>query len=675
MKQLSGLDATFLYLETPQMPMHVGALHVYELPAGFKGRFATALRKHIAARLPVAPALRRRLWWMPLNMANPAWVDAEPDLAAHIVEVRLPASAKVGDGMAEMQAAVARLHPVLLDRRRPLWKFHVLEGLGPSPQGRRRVALYTQLHHAAVDGQAAVALANAILDTTPEPRAIEARASRREKTFEIGMTEMLRGVLGSQAQKVAQIIRELPGTVGTLGSAAGEAVGRGALPWLGGGKGRSAAGGGNLTLAPRTPFNASVTEARAFAAVTLPLPEVKALGRASEATINDMVLWLCSTALRRYLAKRHALPRKSLVAAVPISLREKGDTTSDNQASMSLVNLGTNIADPRRRLAHVKAATTAMKSTMGSLKNILPTDFPSLGVPWLLEAATALYGKARVADRIPQVANVVISNVPGPPVPLYLAGARMLTNYPTSIVVHGIALNITVQSYDQSLDFGLMADAAAAPDVAALADALRVAMDDLRVLAGSREADLAAARGEGPGLVGRTTRRLRQAVDATLGRAAAQAASQVTSRVGAKVASKVAEQVSRGALAGVAAAASSVVSGSARRAMQAVEAVAAAPGALRAEGSRAVKAVVGTRAGQSSATPGAARKAAPRTASQAANPAAARKAPAKSAAKKRAAQRAGAARAKHVNGATAVTAATQAPGASSRGRSGSQRRK
>jgi diacylglycerol O-acyltransferase / wax synthase len=130
----------------------------------------------------------------------------------------------------------------------------------------------------------------------------------------------------------------------------------------------------------------------------------------------------------------------------------------------------------------VKAASASMKSTMGGLKDILPTDFPSLGVPWLMEAATALYGKARVADRIPQLANVVISNVPGPPVPLYMAGAHMLTNYPTSIVVHGIALNITVQSYDRSMDFGLMADAQAMPDVKELADAIRIGFEDLQAL-------------------------------------------------------------------------------------------------------------------------------------------------------------------------------------------------
>jgi diacylglycerol O-acyltransferase len=195
-----------------------------------------------------------------------------------------------------------------------------------------------------------------------------------------------------------------------------------------------------------------------------------------------MVMMVCSSALRRYYGKRRTLPRKSMIAAVPISLREKGDTSSDNQASMSLISLGTHISDTRKRLAHVKAATAAMKSTMGSVKSILPTDFPSLGVPWLIEAVTALYGKAKVADRIPQVANLVISNVPGPTVPLYMAGARMLTNYPTSIITHGLALNITVQSYNQSLDFGLMADAVAMPDVRELADAITIAFDDLRAL-------------------------------------------------------------------------------------------------------------------------------------------------------------------------------------------------
>jgi WS/DGAT/MGAT family acyltransferase len=266
--------------------------------------------------------------------------------------------------------------------------------------------------------------------------------------------------------------------------------------------------------------------------VSLPLAELKAIGKAHDATINDMVMMAVSGALRRYLASKRALPKKSLIAAVPISLRKPGDTTSDNQASMSLISLGTHLADPIKRLQHIRSASEAMKSTLGSVKGVLPTDFPSLGLPWLIEAAAALYGKAKVADRIPQVANVAISNVPGPPMPLYLAGARMLCNHPTSIVVHGMALNITVQSYAGALDFGLMADAKAMPDVKAFAQAVEIAFDDLRALplpeAAGEDADGASAR------VGRAMRsvgtRVGGAMKGVVGGAVKGAVDQVVSR-------------------------------------------------------------------------------------------------------------------------------------------------
>jgi diacylglycerol O-acyltransferase / wax synthase len=497
MKQLSSLDATFLHIETPQMPMHVGAVHLLELPAGYKGRYVQDLRRHLASRLPAAPALRRRLWWMPLNLANPAWVDAEPDLKHHVAEIRLGKEQVRGrDALGLMEDQVSQLHPVLLDRQKPLWKFFVIEGLPPTAHGRKQVGVISQLHHAAVDGQAAVALANVLLDVSPQARTLEIRPSKRVKTFKLDMTEALRGALAREAQQVARLVRELPATVGTLAGAARLVLGKATGS-------RQDAAPANVTLAPTTPLNVSVGTTRAFAAVSLPLPELKLLARAHGATLNDLVLMLCSTALRRHLGRLKKLPRKSLVAAVPISLREAGDTRADNQASMSLISLGTHIADPRKRLDHVIAASRAMKEAMGSVKSILPTDFPSLGVPWLMEAAAHLYGKAKVAERIPQVANLVISNVPGPQVPLYLAGARMLTNYPTSIVVHGLALNVTVQSFDQSMDFGLMADAQALPDVKLLAESIQVALDDLRglTLPGENTGD-----GAGTGAVDRVSR-------------------------------------------------------------------------------------------------------------------------------------------------------------------------
>lgn len=195
MKPLSGLDASFLHLETSQMPMHVGALHVLELPPGHKGRFVNTLRKHMASRLHLAAPLTSKLAELPLKFANPVWVQAEPDLREHIVEIKLPK----GSGQKELEEKVGELHVQLLDRTRPLWKFHVLEGLAPGPDGCKRVGLYTQLHHAAVDGQAAVALASAVLDLEPDaPSRPPGKAVRRPKQMQLGLAQMLRGVTVQQ---------------------------------------------------------------------------------------------------------------------------------------------------------------------------------------------------------------------------------------------------------------------------------------------------------------------------------------------------------------------------------------------------------------------------------------------------------------------------------------------
>ena len=179
MHQLAGLDASFPHLETPQMPMHVGALHGFEFATDYDGDFLADMRRHIGARLALALALRRRLARMPMNLANPTWIDAEPDLEQHIVGITLPA----GSGLAALEREVGRLHPALLDRSRPLWKFHIFDALAPGPDGLRRAAMYTQVHHAAVDGQAAVALAQAIFDLSPEPRAMAAAASGARRWF------------------------------------------------------------------------------------------------------------------------------------------------------------------------------------------------------------------------------------------------------------------------------------------------------------------------------------------------------------------------------------------------------------------------------------------------------------------------------------------------------------
>ncbi|MEO6280242.1 wax ester/triacylglycerol synthase family O-acyltransferase [Roseateles sp.] len=492
MKQLAGLDASFLYLETPQMPMHVGALHLLELPADYDGDYIEDLREHMRARMPLLPALRRKLIAMPLGLSNPGWVDAEPDLEEHIVEIVLPE----GSGMGELEAQVGALHPVLLDRSRPLWKFRVFTGLEPGPDGEVRVALYTQLHHAAVDGQAAVALAQVILDLSPEPRPIETTAARGKKRGQLGTVGMLRAAVSQQWQQTVKLARSLPSAANILGNMA--------VGYVGG----AAAGGSvdklrtlladvaaqttaivrgktsvsSLGPAPRTRFNVSLSSTRSFAGVTLPLAELNRTRKRHHASINDAVLFVIGGALRRYFAKHGPLPRKSLIAAVPVSTRAAGDATSNTQATMTFMSLGTHLANPAERLAHVIAASKAMKAQMAQLKSLMPTDFPSLGIPWLMQASAMLYGRAKVAEKLPVVANVVISNVPGPQLPLYLAGARMLTNYPTSIAVHGLALNVTVQTYNQSLDIGLMACGEALPEMGELAAYVDAAFMELQAL-------------------------------------------------------------------------------------------------------------------------------------------------------------------------------------------------
>src|SRR5882672_1658702 len=454
MKQLSTLDAAFLYLETPETPMHVGALHLLRLPANYRGDFAAAVRTHLAGRLHLAPALARTLVVLPLNFANPVWRDAASvDINRHVLSLAL---ARPGD-MKALHSLVAARHAEVMDRTRPLWQFFVITGLNES-FGQGTVALYTKLHHAAVDGKAAVALASAILDLAPRPRVV-AHPSPWVAPVGIGMAEMIGGVFSNQLSQIGKVVKMLPAaavpvrnllTRSARSMLASRSSQRDALP--------------RLSLAPRTRFNNNVSRTRAFAAATVPLSQLKAIGKSFGASVNDMVLLLVSEALRGYLQQHRALPRRPLQAAVPVSLRAEGDASSNTQASMTVVSLATHIADPLQRLAAIVKETVSMRDTFGQLKSVLPTDWPSLGLPWLVRGANALYGRARLAERLPNFANLAISNVPGPGVPLYLAGAELLAHYPTSIIVHGVALNVTVQSYNGQLCFGCIACGQAAPD-------------------------------------------------------------------------------------------------------------------------------------------------------------------------------------------------------------------
>ncbi len=482
MKSLSGLDATFLYLETPETPMHVGSLNLYELPVGFKGSFHKVLQAHIARRMHLAPVFSRKLAFMPFDLGHPLWVEADAvDLDFHIRKVK-------GTTMTvkQAEAMAARLHGELIDREHPLWEFYVFDSIKPPPglpvQGKL-VGFYSKIHHAALDGKGGTVLANAVLDLGPVPRDVPPPdpARKRRTAGDLKIGEMIGAVFSNSLTQYAKLAKALPSAASTLGST----VARQSVK--GGGKGiTSLRPKSPIQLAPKTIFNTGITTQRVFATASIPFADCRAMAKAVGGSFNDIVLWICSTALRTYLAQHASIPKKPLIAAMPVSLREENNKELNNQASMSLVDLGTHLAHPMKRMNAIMASTGKVKQALVNLKSVLPTDYPSFLAPWIVggaaRAALKTYGRSGFADRLPMVANLAISNVPGPQVPLYLAGARMLTFHPLSIVMHGLALNITIQTYAGSVDFGIIADKKAVPHVQDLADALQAAFEEAQKL-------------------------------------------------------------------------------------------------------------------------------------------------------------------------------------------------
>ncbi len=440
--------------------MHVGSLTIYDPPADLPGSFVDHVREHLRKRLHLAPLLHQRLELMPLELGHPVWVEAgEVDLDWHVRGERL----KRPGALQHLEAMVPELHAQPLARSRPLWHFTVIEGLAGG-----KVAMYSKVHHAALDGAAGVQLANAMMDVGPVPREVPAPHLRRSAAP--GRRKLLGELFSNSLAQYAKLARSMPDAVRAVAdSAAGLKDKLGQLGHL-----------REQLLAPKTRFNTQIGARRAFATLSLPLEQIKAVGAACGATVNDVLLATVSGALVRYLRRHKDLPKRSLVAAVPFSLRVDGDAQMSNQVTMLPATLATDLRDPGMRLAAIHAGMGRLKSTTTNFRQLIPTDFPSLGAPWLFGGLTQLFQRTRLADRLPLPANLVVSNVPGPPVPLYLAGARMVGYYPVSIVVHGLALNITVHSYDGRMDFGIVACADNMPDLPDYVDDLREAFDELR---------------------------------------------------------------------------------------------------------------------------------------------------------------------------------------------------
>jgi len=455
LRRLTGADAVFLSAERPGQPLHVMGLLLLDpttVPGGYTFERFCAFA---ASRLPALKPLRRRLVEVPGGLARPFWTeDAEVDLAYHIRRAAVPRPG----GARELATMVVEMSERPLDRSRPLWEMLMVEGLAGG-----RVAMIAKLSHAMMDGMAGVRLMASLFNVSPEipdpPAADDTTAEDPPGPLEL--------VAGSLPWLLRQPLRA---------ATAGLATARRLL-------GTIASGPADDDEAPQVPvgrcwLNAPVSPRRSIAWVTLPLAELREIGHAHAATVNDVLLVVLSGALRRYAEPRGLLPEQPLAAGVPAALpNEEG---RDNAVTAFVVGLATDEPDPAARLFAIRDAMTQRKrrrdSTLGE-DLIAWADVPP---PLLFSLVARAYTGLDVEAWLTPICNLVVSNVPGPPVALYLGGAKLVGIYPLGPVVSGIALNVTAMGCGDGLDIGIVACHEVLPDPWAIADALPEALAELR---------------------------------------------------------------------------------------------------------------------------------------------------------------------------------------------------
>lgn len=495
MKQLTGMDATFLYIENDKQFGHVSGLSILARPDDADYEPLAAWRGMIAERLHLLEPLRRRLVEVPLGLDHPYWIeDPDFDLDYHVRHTAIPPPG----GNEQLANLVARIIGRPLDRRHPLWESYVIEGLPDD-----RFAILTKMHHATVDGASGAELFTMMLDD--DPRGDVVPPPEREWVPEPApsTTEVLARAGASLARKPARFV--------LLGARAAREIGQAtrnpALTMAARQVRASLRGplGSLLNLgrpretelpkpppmanfrAPRTPFNAAITAHRRFAFRSNSLSDVKAVKNALGATVNDVVMAMCAGGLRTYLESHDALPDDALVAMVPVSIRTgEEEERWTNRVSAILAELPTNEADPLERIRLVHEAMNDAKDLWGALPAETLTDFTQFSPPAVFAQAMRLSTRFRLGERLTP-ANVTVSNVPGPRTPLYVAGAQVLHYYPVSTILDGQGLNITVQSYMDTLDWGLVSCRQLVPDLSDLLDNI---VNELAVIAKAVGVDL-----------------------------------------------------------------------------------------------------------------------------------------------------------------------------------------
>ncbi len=471
MRRMPVTDAFFLLNETRETPMHVGGVNLYTLPRGvdeqeFLRELGELLRQDCEMRRPFGERLRMG----PLGAAGPAgWEqDAQLDLDYHVRHSALPRPGRYR----ELFSLVSRLHSTLLDRSRPLWEMHLIEGLQ-----KRQFATYIKAHHCAIDGVGAMHLTNSMLSASARERSTDSPFSR-------AAADAYRARLAGNGhrspheeepapQDLLAVADFLKQQFDTAGNVAG-ALRRYKDVWFG--------RGGALSVpwrhVPRTHFNTTVSGARRFVAQSWPFERVRAVAKALDGTLNDAVLAMCAGALRRHLLAEGDLPAESLKAMAPISLRAEGDVDSSNAIGFITADLATHIEDPAERFHAIQHSMRAGKQQLAGMSR-REVELYTI----LTQGPMALATVLGLGSRFPAF-STVISNVPGPRQRMYWNGARLEGIYPASIPFHGFAVNITLVSYAQSLDFGIVACRRSVPHVQRLIDYIEEALVELEDVAG-----------------------------------------------------------------------------------------------------------------------------------------------------------------------------------------------
>lgn len=452
MKPLSPADQMFLWLEKRHQPMHVGGMFLAtpppDAPPDYLQRLGEHMRSFTRPEPPFDQQLVRKLG---------AWFweqDTEFDVEHHFRHLALPKPGRIR----ELLALVSQLHAAPLDRSRPLWEMYLIDGVEGG-----RFALYTKIHHALVDGIAAMRIVQRSLSTDPNelhrppPWAQPTGRSGARAATGDSPGNLAANVFEMVAAAVPKVTREIARTLGEV---------------------RRDEDRASSLLAPPCIFNQRITGSRRFAAQSYSLDRIRKVGKAFDATVNDVVLAMCASALRRYLLDLDALPDKPLLAMIPLSLR-RDESASGNQVAMILANLQTHLVDPHERLSAIRASIAHEKARYAAM-----TPAEILGYAGTLLGPAGLNFLTGAAPKL-QAFNVIISNVPGPRETLYFNGARIEGMYPVSIVVDGQALNLTLTSYQDKLEFGIIACRRTLPHIQRLLEYLELGLAELEGLPGA----------------------------------------------------------------------------------------------------------------------------------------------------------------------------------------------